>query len=125
MARGRAGRECLDDHTAAATWTCRLVVILSIGGFALGHWPGEQFTGARDVVGAGRLGVQAVVSDAPRPRAGGGELYYLDEHGNKQDAELHEEILRDGDHAAAKAVSDKIKARILDEACRKRDQEDG
>ena len=38
MARGRAGRECLDDdHTATATWTCRLVVILSIGGFALGR----------------------------------------------------------------------------------------
>ena len=29
---------------------------------------------------------------------------------------MHEEILRDGDHAAAKAVSDKIKARILKEA---------
>jgi hypothetical protein len=50
---------------------------------------------------------------ATKPRAGGGELFYLDEHGNKQDAELHEEILREGDHAAAKAVSDKIKTRIL------------
>jgi hypothetical protein len=48
---------------------------------------------------------------ATKPREGGGE-YYLDEDGNKQDAELHEEILRDGDHAAAKR-SDKIKARIL------------
>jgi hypothetical protein len=53
---------------------------------------------------------------ATKPRKGGGELYYLDEHGNKQDAELHEEILSQGDHAAAKAVSDKIKARILKEA---------
>jgi hypothetical protein len=53
---------------------------------------------------------------APRPRKGGSELFYLDEHGNKQDAALHEEILLDGDHAAAKAVSDKIEARILREA---------
>jgi hypothetical protein len=30
---------------------------------------------------------------ATKPRKGGGELYYLDEDGNKQDAELHEEIL--------------------------------
>ena len=51
---------------------------------------------------------------ATKPRkGGGGELFYVDEHGNKQDAALHEEILRDGDHAAAKAVSDKIRARIL------------
>ena len=65
MARGRAARECLDDdHAAAATWTCPLVVIRSIGGVALGLWPGEQFAGARDVVGAGRLGAQAVVADA-------------------------------------------------------------
>lgn len=65
MARGRAARECLDDdHAAAATWTCPLVVIRSIGGFALRLWPGEQFAGARDVVGAGRLGAQAVVADA-------------------------------------------------------------
>ena len=31
---------------------------------------------------------------------------------NKQDRELHEEILRDGDHDRALAVSDQIKARI-------------
>ena len=30
---------------------------------------------------------------ATKPRKGGGELFYLDEHGNKQDAALHEEIL--------------------------------
>src|ERR1700739_5064136 len=67
MARRRAAREGLDDdHAAAATWTCRLVVIgsIGIGGFALGLWPSEQFEGTRDVVGAGGLGRQAVVADA-------------------------------------------------------------
>ena len=67
MARRRAAREGLDDdHAAAATWTCRLVVIRSIGigRFALRLWPSEQFAGARDVVGAGGLGQQAVVADA-------------------------------------------------------------
>src|ERR1700757_1065525 len=67
MARRRAAREGLDDdHAAAATWTCRLVVIgsIGIGGFALGLWPSEQFGGTRDVVGAGGLGRQAVVADA-------------------------------------------------------------
>src|SRR3989442_1246008 len=67
MARRRAAREGLDDdHAAAATWTCRLVVIrsISIGRFALGLWPSEQFAGARDVVGAGGLGQQAVVAGA-------------------------------------------------------------
>ena len=67
MARRRAAREGLDDdHAAAATWTCRLVVIrsISIGRFALRLWPNEQFADARDVVGAGGLGQQAVVTDA-------------------------------------------------------------
>jgi hypothetical protein len=67
MARRRAAREGLDDdHAAAATWTCRLIVIRSIGigRFALRLWPSEQFAGARDVVGAGGLGQQAVVADA-------------------------------------------------------------
>jgi hypothetical protein len=50
---------------------------------------------------------------ATKPRKGGGELFYLDEHGNTQDAALHEEILRDGDHAAALAISEKVAARIL------------
>src|SRR2546428_14112978 len=66
MARRRAAREGLvDDHAAAATWTCRLVVIrsISIGRFALRLWPNEQFADARDVVGAGGLGQQAVVTD--------------------------------------------------------------
>ena len=30
---------------------------------------------------------------ATKPRAGGGELFYVDEQGNKQDAALHAEIL--------------------------------
>src|SRR4029453_11829719 len=67
MARRRAAREGLDDdHAAAATWTCRLILIRSIGigRFALRLWPSEQFAGARDVVGAGGLGQQAVVADA-------------------------------------------------------------
>src|SRR5262245_31698703 len=67
MVRGRAAGEGLDDdHAAAATWTCRLVVIRSIGigGFALELWRSEQFAGARDVVGAGGLCQQAVVADA-------------------------------------------------------------
>src|SRR5258708_9160419 len=67
MARRRAAREGLDDdHAAAATWTCRLVVIgsIGIGRFALRLWRSEQFADARDVVGAGGLGQQAVVADA-------------------------------------------------------------
>src|SRR5260370_17020480 len=65
MARRRAGREGLDDdHAAAATWTCRLVVIgsIGIGRLALRLWPREQFVGARNVVGAGGVGQQAVVA---------------------------------------------------------------
>src|SRR5437660_4519333 len=67
MPRRRAAREGLDDdHAAAATWTCRLVVIgsIGIGRFALRLWRSEQFADARDVVGAGGLGQQAVVADA-------------------------------------------------------------
>ena len=40
---------------------------------------------------------------ARKPFKGGGELFYLDEHGNKQDAALHEEILGEKFDAAAKA----------------------
>src|SRR5262245_65557022 len=67
MARRRAAREGLDDdHAAAATWTCRLVAIgsIGIGGFALGLWPSEQVAGPCDVVGGGGLGQQAVVAGA-------------------------------------------------------------
>ena len=67
MARRASALEGLDDdHAAAATRTCRLVVIRSIGigGFALGLWPSEQFAGARDVIGGGASGEQAVVADA-------------------------------------------------------------
>src|SRR5260221_4461746 len=65
MPRRRAAREGLDDdHAAAATWTCRLVVIgsIGIGRFALRLWRSEQFADARDVVGAGGVGQQAVVA---------------------------------------------------------------
>jgi hypothetical protein len=61
MARRRAAREGLDDdHAAAATWTCRLVVIRSmgIGRFALRLWPSEQFADARDVVRRRRVRFQ-------------------------------------------------------------------
>ena len=67
MPRRRAAREGLDDdHAAAATWTCRLVVIgsIGIGRLALRLWPREQFVGARNVVGARGVGQQAVVADA-------------------------------------------------------------
>ena len=69
MARRRAAREGLDDdHAAAATWTCRLVVIRSIGigRFALRLWPSEQFADARDVVGAGGLGQLPPLPRVPR-----------------------------------------------------------
>src|SRR3954470_9880552 len=45
-----------------------------------------------------------------------GELYYVDDNGRRQDAELHEEILSEGDDARARAVSDRIKEAILSKA---------
>jgi hypothetical protein len=42
----------------------RLVAIGIIGRLGLAACAGEQFAGARDVVGAGSLGEQAVVADA-------------------------------------------------------------
>lgn len=41
------------------------------------------------------------------------EMFYLDQDGNRQDADLHNPILRDGDDAAALAVSEAVKKRIL------------
>jgi hypothetical protein len=50
----------------------------------------------------------------PQPKKQGGEeFFYVDADGKKRDAELHNAILDDGDHDAAKAISDKIRARIL------------
>ena len=46
-------------------------------------------------------------------KKGSEEFFYRDADGKKQDAELHNAILDEGDHDAAKAVSDKIRARIL------------
>src|SRR5260370_39746175 len=64
-----------EDEAAAATWTCRLVVIgsIGIGRLALRLWRSEQFAGARDVVGAGGVGQQAVVADAGGGLRQGGE----------------------------------------------------
>src|SRR5262245_18903657 len=65
MARCRAALESFDDeHAPAAAWTSRLVVIGVFGWLAVELWRGEQLAGARDVVGAGRFGEQAVVADA-------------------------------------------------------------
>ena len=41
-----------------------------------------------------------------------GEFFYLDENGEKQDADLHMEILQGGDHAGARAISRKIAREI-------------
>ena len=72
MTRRGATLENLDsDHATAAAragmrggW--RLVGIdgVSLGIVVLRHWHCEQLAGARDVVGAGRSGEQAVVADA-------------------------------------------------------------
>jgi GNAT superfamily N-acetyltransferase len=43
------------------------------------------------------------------------EFFYIDDDGVAQDAELHNEILDEGDDEAAKKISDKVKARILGE----------
>jgi hypothetical protein len=66
MSGHRATREGLDDnHATAAVWAgVRVVIIGGVGGLGLGRGDGEQLAGARDVVGAGRLGQQAVVADA-------------------------------------------------------------
>src|SRR5262245_49388279 len=53
-----------DDHAATAAGTRWLVVIGSVDGLALGLGGGEQFAGARDVIGGGAFGEQAVVADA-------------------------------------------------------------
>ena len=45
-----------------------------------------------------------------RPKSN--ELFYLDNDHKRQDAELHESILADGDHDAALAVSDAVRKRL-------------
>ena len=62
----RATLEGLDnDHTAAAVWAgMRIIAIGGIGRFGLVLWDGEHLAGARDVVGAGGFGQQAVMADA-------------------------------------------------------------
>lgn len=40
------------------------------------------------------------------------EMFYVDENGKKQDADLHNPILDEGDHEAALAVSNAVRARL-------------
>src|ERR1700720_2741237 len=74
--RGAALENLDDDHASAAAWARvreggRLVAIIIIGicSLALGLLATEQLAGACDVVGAGSLGEQAVVSDAVEARS--------------------------------------------------------
>ena len=69
--RGAALENLDDDHASAAAWARvreggRLVatIIIGICSLALGLLATEQLAGACDVVRAGSLGEQAVVSDA-------------------------------------------------------------
>jgi hypothetical protein len=48
-----------------------------------------------------------------RPRPDKAREFFYRDKARRRDAELHETILAEGDHAAAKRVSDKVKARIL------------
>jgi hypothetical protein len=50
-----------------------------------------------------------------KPKSEAQEFFY-DDDGKRADADLHNAILADGDDAAAKKVSDKVKARLLAEA---------
>lgn len=53
-------------------------------------------------------------SEKPRrkPRKPAQEFFYLDDHHDRQDADLHNDILDDGDHAAARAVSTQVMKRL-------------
>lgn len=48
----------------------------------------------------------------PRKSDGGTEFFYLDNNHDKQDANLHNAILDDGDHEAARAVSRAVMKRL-------------
>lgn len=41
------------------------------------------------------------------------EFYTVDKFGKRQDAELHEQMLAEGDEAAVRAISDEVKARLF------------
>ena len=41
------------------------------------------------------------------------EFYTVDKFGRRQDAELHEQMLAEGDEGAAKAISDQVKERLF------------
>jgi hypothetical protein len=47
-----------------------------------------------------------------RPQHKASEMFYIDEHGQRQDAEIHNAILDDGDHEAALAVSNAVRERL-------------
>lgn len=40
------------------------------------------------------------------------EFFYLDDNHNRQDADLHQSIIDEGDHAKARAVSIKVMKRL-------------
>ena len=68
--RGAALEDLDDDHASAAAWTRarrggRLVafIVIGINSLGLGLLATEQLAGACDVVGAGGLGEQAVMTD--------------------------------------------------------------
>ena len=55
------------------------------------------------------------MSEKRKPRKssdGGTEFFYLDNNHDKQDANLHNPILDDGDHEAARAVSRAVMKRL-------------
>src|SRR4051794_26815327 len=63
--RGAAREDLDNDHATATAWTSRLVTTgRCIGWVVAGRLCGEQLSRTCDVVGAGRLGEQAVVADA-------------------------------------------------------------
>jgi hypothetical protein len=51
-------------------------------------------------------------SAKPKRRRPAQEMFYLGDDHSRQDAELHDAILKDGDHDAAQAVSDKVRKRL-------------
>ncbi|MBO0716115.1 MAG: hypothetical protein J2P55_02110 [Rhizobiales bacterium] len=56
---------------------------------------------------------------SPKAKSEAREFFY-DDDGKRADADLHNPILAEGDDAAAKQVSDKVKARLLAEAAAKK-----
>jgi hypothetical protein len=61
------------------------------------------------------------MATSPKAKSEAQEFFYLDKDGKRADADLHNPILADGDDKAAKAVSDKVTARILAKAAAARE----